>query len=142
MLGRADKLMPRGRLCSGTTSRGEPCNATPRGDTGLCLWHDPALTEEANAARRLGGQKRRREATVLAAFDLEGLANVGQIQRIVEIVVTDLLGMENSIARARSLLSAAQVAAKLLETGEFEERLAQLESVLEPRAAKAGKGKR
>jgi hypothetical protein len=142
MLGGERPSMPRVRLCSATTSRGEPCNATPRGESGLCLWHDPALVDEANAARRLGGQKRRREATVLAAFDLEGLANVGQIQRIVEIVVTDLLGMENSIARARSLLSAAQVAAKLLEPGEFEERLPQLESVLEPRAAKAGKGKR
>jgi hypothetical protein len=118
---------------------GEPCNATPRGDTGLCLWHDPNLAEEAAAARRLGGQKRKREATVFGAFDLEGLGNVSQIQRIVEIVVSDVLGMENSVARARTLLSAAQVAAKLLETGEFEERLAQLESVMEPRLKKGGR---
>jgi hypothetical protein len=124
--------------CSGKNAQGAPCQAHPRSDTGLCLWHDPELAEAAQEARRLGGQRRKREVTVQAAYDLEGLGSIPEIRRIVEIVVTDLLGAENTVARARTLLSAAQVAAKLLETGEFEERLEAIESVLEPRVKKSG----
>jgi hypothetical protein len=125
--------MPTKRRCSGKTAKGEPCQATPRGGSGLCLWHDPELAEAAQEARRLGGQRRKREVTVQAAYDLEGLGSIPDIRRIVEIAVTDLLGAENTVARARTLLSAAQVAAKLLETGEFEERLEAIESVMEQR---------
>jgi hypothetical protein len=71
--------------------------------------------------------------TIQAAYDLEGLASIPEIRRIVEIAVTDLLGAENTVARARTLLTAAQVAAKLLEAGEFAERLEAIESVMEQR---------
>jgi hypothetical protein len=40
----------------------------------------------------------------------------------VEIAVLDTLGLENSVARARTLAYLAQTAAKLLEIGSFEER--------------------
>jgi hypothetical protein len=55
------------------------------------------------------------------------------VRRLVEVAVIDVLGLENSIARGRALGSLAQTAAALLEKGEFEERLAALESVMEPR---------
>jgi len=48
--------------------------------------------------------------------------------RIVEIAVFDLVGLENSIARARALLHGALVGAKLLQVGELEERLEALEA--------------
>ena len=124
--------MPPNR-CSAKTAAGEPCKATPRGERALCLWHDPELAETAQEARRVGGQRRRREVTVLAAYEVEGLASIPEIRRVVEVVVSDLLGMENSVARGRALLSAAQVALGLLEKGETEERLAAIESVLGPR---------
>jgi hypothetical protein len=55
------------------------------------------------------------------------------IRRIVEIVTLDALGMDNSVARGRLLLAAAQTATKLLETGELEERVAELEAVIKRR---------
>ena len=125
--------MPTMRRCSGKNAQGGACQATPRGESNLCLWHDPDLAEAAREARRLGGQRRKREVTVQAAYDLEGLGSIPEIRRIVEIVVTDLLGAENTVARARTLLSAAQVAAKLLETGELEDRIEAIESVMEQR---------
>jgi hypothetical protein len=41
-----------------------------------------------------------------------------------------VLGLENSIARARVLISGALAAATLLETGELAERIAALEAAL------------
>ena len=122
--------MPSTPRCNARTSRGDPCQVLARGENGLCLWHDPELAEVAREARRLGGQRRKREATVQAAYDIAGLTTIPEIRRIVEIAVSDLLGAENTVQRARTLLSAAQVAARLLETGEFEARLEAIESVI------------
>ena len=61
---------------------------------------------------------------------------------MVEVVVTDLLGMDGTIPRARTLLTAAQVAAKLLESGELEERLEAIETVLGERLRRAAGGRR
>ena len=121
------------KRCSAKTALGQPCKATPRGDSGLCLWHDPELVEVAKEARRAGGQRRKREVTVLAAYEVDGLATIPEIRRVVEIAVSELLGMDNSVSRVRALLSAAQVATSLLEKGEFEDRLTAIEAVLEPR---------
>ena len=58
---------------------------------------------------------------------------VGGVRRVLEIVTFDGLGMEISIARGRLLVSTMQAATKLLETGELEQRVAELESILKPR---------
>lgn len=129
------------RVCSGRKQDGSGCGAPPMKDGAFCLMHDPEHAEEAAEARRLGGQRRRRERVVSGAFDFEGLASVASIRRLVEVAVLDTLGLENSIARARALAYLAQVATGLLEKGEFEERLAAIESVMEPRI-KATTGRR
>jgi hypothetical protein len=87
-------------------------------------------------ARRLGGIRRRREKTVSAAYDFEGLGTVQQIQRIVEIAVLDTLGLENTIARARTLAYLAQIGLKALEVAEFDERVQALEAAMMPRLKK------
>ncbi len=48
-----------------------------------------------------------------------------------EVAVLDTLGLENSIARARTLAYLAMTAIKLLETGELEDRLAYLENAFQ-----------
>ena len=94
------------------------------------FWHDPGKAEEAHEARRLGGMRRGRERTLAVAYDLTGLGSIEAIRRLVEIALFDGLGLENSIARARVLISGALAAAKLLETGELAERIAALEAAL------------
>jgi len=108
-------------------------------DGDFCFWHSPEHAEEAAKARSLGGQRRRRESTLAGAYDVGSLDTVGGIRRVLEIVTFDGLGMEISVARGRLLVSTMQVAAKLLETGELEQRVAELESIIKPRidAAKA-----
>jgi len=128
--------------CKATTNLGEPCQAAPLRDSAFCLWHDPDHAEEVAEGRRLGGLRRRRERTVALAYDFEGLAAIPQIRRLVEVAASDILGQENSIARARALAYLAQVAAGLLEKGEMAERLEAIEAALGPRLQKSGDSKR
>jgi hypothetical protein len=79
--------------------------------------HDPAHAAEVAEARRFGGLRRRREVAVVGAYDLE-IAGLGT------------LGLEDSVARSRTLAYQVMVAAKLLETGDLEQPLAFLEAVV------------
>jgi hypothetical protein len=95
--------------------------------------HDPEHAEEAAQARKLGGQRRRRESTLAGAYDVGDLATVEGIRRLLEVVVYDLLGIENGIARARAIIAVSHELAGLLKTGELEEKFAELLAVLKPR---------
>jgi len=92
--------------------------------------HSPEHAEEVAESRRLGGLRRRREVAVSGAYDFVGLEHVGDIRRLLEVAVLDTLGLENSISRARTLAYLATTAIKLLEVGEFEQRLASLETAM------------
>ena len=119
-----------GRRCTFTLANGRPCRAAPLREEPFFFWHSPGNEEEAAEARRLGGLRRRREKAVSGAYDFAGLGSVEAIRRILEIATIDALGLENSIVRSRTLISAAMAAAKLLETGELEARIAILETAI------------
>jgi len=118
------------RRCAFAMPGGRDCGAPPGRDSIFCFWHDPDKADEVAEAQRLGGVRRRRERTIAAAYDFTGLGSIDAIRRILEVATTDALSLENSIARVRALISAALAAAKLLETGELEARLAVLELAL------------
>jgi hypothetical protein len=124
------------RTCKARSEKGEPCQAAPLRDGDFCWMHEPENVEAAQEARRVGGLRRRREGTVQAAYDLEGLATIPQIRRLLEVAVVDTLSLENSIARSRALAYLAQVSVQLLEKGEHEQRLQAIEAVLGPRQAR------
>ena len=94
------------RGCKERTDRGEPCRAAPRRDSDYCIFHDPENAEAMQEARRLGGLRRRREGTVAAAYDFEGLDAVPQIRRLLDVAAFDALGLDNSVARCRVLIPA------------------------------------
>ncbi len=95
--------------------------------------HSPEYAEEIAEARRLGGLRRRREVALAGAYEFNGLVAVADLRRLLEIAALDTLGLENSIARSRTLGYLVGVAAKLLEVGELEERLAHLEAAVQGR---------
>ena len=119
------------RSCTFVMPDGRACRAGPQRDRPFCFAHDPERAEEAAEARRLGGLRRRKEGTIAVAYDLPGLDTVAGIRRLLDVVVTDGIGLENGIARLRVLISATAAATNLLKVGEFEERLAALESVID-----------
>lgn len=124
------------RSCKQRKDDGQPCRAPPLQDGDFCLFHSPDHAKETAEARRLGGLRRRREKTVSGAYDFQGLGDVGQVRRLLEIAVLDTLSLENSVARSRTLAYLAQVALKALEVGDFEERLEALERAVAPRLRK------
>jgi len=122
-----------GRTCSARNERGEPCRQAPLRDSDYCFWHSPDHAVEATEARRLGGLRRRREHAVAGVYDVEGLTSVDHVRRILEVALLDTLGLDNSVARSRTLAYLAVVALKALDAGQTEERLSALEETLRPR---------
>ena len=120
------------RLCRAMREGGHPCRAAPLRDGDYCLMHSPEHAEEMAEARRLGGQRRRREVTLIGVYDLDELDSVPHLRRLLTIAATDALSLENSIARGRLLVSVALGAAKLLEVGGLEERVRAIEATLQP----------
>ena len=118
---------------SGIKAGGERCLAPPLRDSNFCFWHDPDHEVEAQDARRLGGVRRKREGTVQAAYDFEGLNTVEQLQRLLQIAVVDLLALENSVARSGKIITAVSAGAKLVEVGDLAERIASIEAAMGPR---------
>jgi hypothetical protein len=118
------------RRCAYAKADGEPCAMAPLHDRPYCFAHDPERAAEAAEARRLGGLRRRKEGTIAVAYDLPGLDTVAGIRRLLDIVVTDGVGMDNGIPRLRVLISTATAATNLLKVGELEERLAALEAAI------------
>ena len=123
------------RRCAYAKADGQPCQMAPLHDRLYCFSHDPERAEEAAEARRLGGLRRRKEGTIADAYDLPGLDTVAGIRRLLDIVVTDGVGLENGIARLRVLISTASAATNLPKVGEFEERLTALEAAVGHREA-------
>ena len=123
------------RHCQAIAEGGEPCRAAPRQARPFCFWHDPETEGEAREARRLGGFRRRKDATVAGTYDLADLASVDGIRRVVEIAITDTLELSNSVARNQTLGRLAQIAQRILEGGEFADRLEALEAAVLPRIA-------
>ena len=125
------------RRCAYAKADGQPCQMAPLRDRPYCFAHDPERAEEAADARRLGGLRRRKEGTIAVAYDLPGLDTVIGSRRLLDIVVTDGVGLDNGIPRLRVLISTAVAAMNLLKVGELEERLAALEGVIGHRTAQA-----
>ncbi len=118
------------KICTFRMDDGRPCRMPPRHGRPFCWTHDPENAEAAAEARRLGGMRRRRERSYGAAFAFEGIDSVSAIKRLVEIAITDAFMLENSVARCRILIAGAGIAAKLLEHGDHEERIAALEAAV------------
>lgn len=109
-----------------------------RGDA-YCFWHSPDHVQEAENARRLGGLRRRREKTIASVYELEGLGSVDGIRRVLDIVVADALGLDNSVARSRVLIAAVMAATRLLEVEQLDARQAFLATEVAP-CTGAGRG--
>src|SRR6266508_1789124 len=126
------------RRCAYAKADGQPCRMAPLHDRPYCFSHDPERAAEAAEARRLGGLRRKKEGTIAVAYDLPGLDSVAGIRRLLEIVVTDGVGLENGVARLRVLIATAGAATNLLKVGELEDRVAHLEAAVAGHSVMAG----
>jgi hypothetical protein len=122
------------RTCEFVMPDGSRCRAGPQRERPYCFAHAPERAAEAAEARKLGGLRRRKEGTIALAYDLPGLDTVAGIRRLLQIVSTDGLAMDNGVPRLRALISTAVAATNLLKVGELEDRLAAVEAALASRS--------
>jgi hypothetical protein len=99
-------------------------------DADYCFMHNPDKEEEAAEARRTGGIRRRRERVLAGAYEWRGFAGPESILRILDIATFDTLSLESSIARNRTLITAAGAAQKQYEVAELVARIELLEDTL------------
>lgn len=118
--------------CVSMNSAGEPCQAAPLHGGTMCFWHDPLTAADAAEARRLGGQRRRREQITAGAYDIESLETPDDIRRVIQIAIIDTLGLENSVPRSRALFWGSAVLLRLFEISELDERLQAMGVALSP----------
>ena len=116
-----------GHACAFLMPSGRPCRATPLRDEPFCFWHAPETAEEAADARRLGGLHRRKKKTVASIYGVGGLRTIDDLQGLLETAAIETMALENSISRNRAIAGMVATGAKLIETGELEERIAALE---------------
>ena len=102
----------------------------PLSDSEFCWAHDPEHQDEAAAARRAGGQVKKKQGTLALAYDLNGVETIPDIRRWVELAMFETLSLDNTVIRNRVILSGAQIAAKLHETGELADRVGALEAIV------------
>lgn len=93
--------------------------------------HSPEHAQEVQEARKLGGLRRKREATIVGAYDFQSLNTIDGIMRLLDIVTMDTLSMDNSIHRNRLLAYLILVALRAREL-EQEQRMANLEHSVNP----------
>ena len=116
--------------CAATNKAGNPCRMAPLTDSKYCWAHDPNNADAAAEARKAGGLRNRKEGTIAGVYGFQGLTTIQDIRRLLDVAAYDTLALDNGIARSRTLVSIAVAAAKLLEEGEMEDRLRQLERAL------------
>ena len=125
--------------CAYLKTNGQPCGAAPMRGKRFCFWHAPDHSEEVKQAQRLGGIRRKREKTVAGAYDFDGIRDVNQALRILEIALVDTLSLDNGVARNRTLVAIAQTSVKIFETEELEERVLALEQAVKQQQPPTGR---
>ena len=119
--------------CTATNEAGQPCQAAALTDGEYCFMHDPASAGERAEARKRGGVNRRRaKSSDSETVTLEGPAD---LLLVLEQAINDVLMMENSHQRARTLGYLCEKALKALEVAELAERVEALEQMAGERAA-------
>ncbi len=121
------------RMCIARTNAGRVCHANPVSDSAYCYRHDPGSAEEAAEASRRGGLRHKAERLMAASVDFQGLGSVDAIQRALEIPYYEVIPLERTTERSRTMVSAALGAMKLLPFRELADRMARLEAALEAR---------
>jgi hypothetical protein len=93
--------------------------------------HDPAHAAEVEESRKIGRQRQRRYVAIQGSYDLDGLSTTDDRLRVIEMVTLDILTLENTLARARTVGYLMAQADKLAKSSEMEERMAALEAAVQ-----------
>jgi alkanesulfonate monooxygenase SsuD/methylene tetrahydromethanopterin reductase-like flavin-dependent oxidoreductase (luciferase family) len=123
--------------CQATNQDGTPCGAYPIADSQYCFHHDPDRAAERRQSRRKGGYARHGRKIpapgASAAAQPIVLETMADVADLLQATINDALQLENSIRRARTVGYLAGLLLKALDIATLEERVTQVEHVLQSR---------
>lgn len=109
-----------------TLHHGEHCNAWA-GASGYCFAHDPGMAEQRAAARKKGGFNRKTPSGGDMSSLPAKVRTMEDVLSVLDFTLSELKQSENSVARARCLVSLAGEFRQCIEVGELEQRIQRLE---------------
>ena len=126
-----------GKRCKEKNRRGEPCGAYVVRGSEYCYWHDPTKAKERAVARARGGYARHgRNVGRAGKPELVEIREMADVVTLLETTINDVLNLENSLQRARTIATLANVVIKALEFAALEARVCALEAVIKSEVRK------
>lgn len=132
--GGKDKLSMSSTTCRATKKNGAPCQAYAGTGSEYCFSHDPALAVKRAAARSAGGKARhgRKVGTTGQAGPVE-VENVADVCTLLCATINDVLLLENSLQRSRTIGYLAGIIIRAFEIGEMQQQLEAIHRILTER---------
>ena len=112
--------------CIATNANGQPCSAQPVRPSGYCVWHEPGLEAERQAARRRGGESRSNRVRAGRRY-AAAVLSLRQVQGMLSVVLEDVIAGDVEPGIATAAAGVARAIASVAQVGDIEERLAELE---------------
>ena len=113
--------------CNATTKAGAPCRMKPT-VSGYCFAHDPDREAERIAARRLGGQHRRRGTAGEPPEEVQ-FRSLDDLLGVLESAVADALVLDAGTQRCKTLGYLVGQGLRVIETSHLDELLARVEAL-------------
>jgi hypothetical protein len=119
------------RKCQFRKKNGSKCDADAQIGRDVCVFHDPEQSATVRRARRAGGIKRSRPATVLPPDTPDiALENASDVSTLITDSINQLRSGQLDPRVANGVGYLASVLLRSLEQGVMERRIAKLESSL------------
>ena len=120
------------RYCIVVKTNGEPCKANPVLDAPYCHLHHPDHKEHMDGIRRARGQRDKKEASLIAAYNLQSLEAFDGLWRTLFLAQEAALSVEDPGERSLRLINIVSTGTSLKKL-DIDRRLSALEATLEPR---------
>lgn len=126
--------------CEATTSGGRSCRAYPIAGGTFCFHHASAVAEERAAARRLGGQRKAKQAAeqAEAAAPAEELRSAAAVRQLMAEIVRDVRSGKLSARAGQVMVTAARTGLDAILKDQSE-RITRLEELAEELQATHGR---
>ena len=117
------------RPCKAMCKSGAACRMPCVSGSEYCFTHDPALAARRKEACSRGGRARHgRKLGPLAEGEYVTINDLGDVVRIVERELNEVLHLDRSISRARAVGYLCGIVSGIYKDSELEARLAALEA--------------
>jgi hypothetical protein len=125
-------MKPTTQSCQGVTPEGSRCQAAALRNSDFCFFHDPSKDAERREARAAGGRQNRMKTLNTAASDVQ-IKDCGDVVELLSETINQVRKGLIDPRVANSVGYLANIAVRVVEQSELEDRIAKLEELLERR---------